>query len=509
MLGTLCLAWVELLYPFGRDQGNYAYPAWAWLEGQMPYRDVYVFKPPGTVWIHALAQVLFGHSMVAVRILDIGWTVATALTIFAIVRRWSGGNGLAAPAAGLLYSFLYTNFDFWNTCQTDGWFNLPLALAILLTTRVWTRESKDGVLVVAGALLGLAMMFKYTAAAMALPIAGILLAAAWPDRRFARLFGQLALGVVGAAAVIGATGYWLWANGAIAGFLDSQAVLVPAYVAKTGKTSGFLDKPALLYDRLTKLKELRFELLLLCLGLPLVAVRFRREPAMLFAVLWYVGGLASTVAQNKYFRYHFLSTLPGAAILGAFAVAAALQVARSFHRRAPAVLALAMAIALFASSNFPPRFVVGARVLTGDMTLRQYWKRKDFKLDKKPLVQVYDAADRVAALSEPGERVFLWGYDPVINFVAKRLTVSRFLYNYPFAVSWGDRRYEDELMGALRATPPEWFVLASDDANKTVTGNPADSKQLFDEFPALNQFVAERYAEVETVNRYTIYRRNP
>lgn len=508
MVGTLCLAWVGLLYPFGRDQGNYAYPAWAWLEGQMPYRDVYVFKPPGTVWVHALAQVLFGHSMVAVRILDIGWTVATALVIAAIVRRWSNG-GYAAPAAGLLYSFLYTNFNFWNTCQTDGWFNLPLALAILLTTRVWTRESKDAVLLAAGALLGLAMMFKYTAAAMALPIAGILLAAAWPERRFGQMGVRLTLGVAGAAIVIGATGAWLWINGAIPGFVDSQAVLVPAYVEKTGKASGIDGGLGMLWDRLTKLRELRYELLLVALGAPFVAARARREPALLFGLLWYLGGLASTVAQNKYFRYHFLSTLPGTAILGAFVVAWALGLAQRAHRLAPAVLAAAIAITLFATSNFPPRFLVGARVVTGDMTLRQYWKDKDFKLDKHPLLQVFDAADRVEALSKPGDRVFLWGYDPVLNFLAQRLTVSRFLYNYPFAVSWGDRRYEDELMGALRATPPEWFVLASGDANKTVTGNPADSKQLFDEFAALNQFVAQGYTEVEAVNRYTIFRRNP
>ena len=102
---ALCLVSGGLFFPFGRDQGNYAYPAWAWLDGQMPYRDVYVFKPPATVWVHALAQLLFGHSMVAVRILDLGWTVATALCIVtlhhgdrAALDALRGGSGAVGDA---------------------------------------------------------------------------------------------------------------------------------------------------------------------------------------------------------------------------------------------------------------------------------------------------------------------------------------------------------------------------------------------------------------------------
>ena len=522
LLGALALSSVELLFPFGRDQGNYAYPAWAWLEGQMPYRDVYVFKPPATVWVHALAQLLFGHSLVAVRILDLGWTAATALTISAIVRRWTSASGtgtpprpalagpLAGPAAGLLYAFLYTNFDFWNTCQTDGWFNLPMALAILLTTRVWTGESANRMLLVAGALVGLAMDFKYTAAAMTLPIAGVLGLAALRDRKLGLLTGRAALGVTGAVLVLGATAFWLWVNGAMPGFLDSQTALLPAYVAKTGKSQGLLHKFAVVYSRLSTLPELRFELALVSLGLPVVAMRARRDPRVLLALLWYAGGLISTIAQDKYFRYHFLSTLPGAAVIGALAIDALLGVVRRrLGARAQAVAAMVVAALLIAPSNYPARYGIAARTLTGSLTLREYWSQKAFKLDKKPLIEVYDAADRVAALSKPGDRVYVWGFDPLINFMANRLTVSRFLYNYPFAVSWGDPRYEDELMTALRATPPSLFVVASNDVNKGVTGNEADSRALFESFAALKAFVTEGYTEVEQVHSYTIYRKKP
>ena len=44
---------VSLIYPFGRDQGSYGYAGWVLLDGGVPYRDVFVFKPPMTVVVHA------------------------------------------------------------------------------------------------------------------------------------------------------------------------------------------------------------------------------------------------------------------------------------------------------------------------------------------------------------------------------------------------------------------------------------------------------------------------
>ena len=75
---------VSLIYPFGRDQGSYAYAGWVLLERGAPYREVFVFKPPMTPWVHAIALWLFGVNTWAIRVLDIGWNALTALTIAAI-----------------------------------------------------------------------------------------------------------------------------------------------------------------------------------------------------------------------------------------------------------------------------------------------------------------------------------------------------------------------------------------------------------------------------------------
>ena len=73
------IAWVVIIgsalsiatFSFGRDQGIYAVVGDGILRGEMPYRDLWDFKPPGIFLVHALSQALFGKHMFAVRLLEV------------------------------------------------------------------------------------------------------------------------------------------------------------------------------------------------------------------------------------------------------------------------------------------------------------------------------------------------------------------------------------------------------------------------------------------------------
>ena len=62
MLIVALLGAPSLIYPFGRDQGEYATVATELLSGRMPYRDVFSVKPPLTDLVHVGALAIFGHS---------------------------------------------------------------------------------------------------------------------------------------------------------------------------------------------------------------------------------------------------------------------------------------------------------------------------------------------------------------------------------------------------------------------------------------------------------------
>ena len=134
-----------------------------------------------------------------------------------------------------------------------------------------------------------------------------------------------------------------------------------------------------------------------------------------------------------------------------------------------------------------------------------------------------DLADHLRDTTAPDERVFVWGFDPTVNVRAQRRTTSRFLYNYPFRVDWGNTDYERELMDALRADPPRVVVVAACDITYGITGTRRDSWWYFRHLAPLRAFVEEGYTLETTVGkgqrylpngqktrapRYRVYRRN-
>src|SRR6516225_2389052 len=65
-----------LVFSFGRDQGIYAVVGDGILHGKVPYKDLWDFKPPGIFFVYALAQGIFGKSMLAPRLLEVIGLVA-------------------------------------------------------------------------------------------------------------------------------------------------------------------------------------------------------------------------------------------------------------------------------------------------------------------------------------------------------------------------------------------------------------------------------------------------
>jgi hypothetical protein len=60
-----------LTFAFGRDQGIYALVGEGILQGKVPYKDLWDFKPPGVFFVYALAQGVFGKNMMAPRLVEV------------------------------------------------------------------------------------------------------------------------------------------------------------------------------------------------------------------------------------------------------------------------------------------------------------------------------------------------------------------------------------------------------------------------------------------------------
>lgn len=499
---------VTLLSPFGRDQGNYAYSAWEWLHGRMLYSGVFVFKPPMTSLVHAFAQVLFGASMTSIRVLDVGWTALTAL----VTARCSAHlfrHRLSALAAGLLVPAFQFLPGWWGTAQTDGWMGLPCLLALLLILEGGGGTARS-VAYLAGTLVGVAMLFKYVAAAFVLG----LIVASFPVRSSGPRSVLLTLGVgaLGLMTPLMLCAAWLATNGAMDAFLDCQFSLVPGYVTGTGR-------PGLAYGMSSLLRWLtgdpRFHCVVIALpGLILAVARLARgHRGCGVALAWLGAGLASYLSQGKYFDYHLLALVPGLALVGGLGIGWGLDHVYTFIPTPSLQRGLTLGLLLLAPglTPYPRSFGIAAQILRGDRTLEEYWHTDPaFVLPDYALPEVLGVARWLREHTGPEDRVFVWGFEPTIQFVAQRDTVSRFLYNYPFAAVWaGEARYGAELLAELRASPPRYIVVGSRDATPYVTGNRLDSRALFLAFEELRLFVEDGYQPAGRLGRYTFFQPTP
>ena len=475
---SLLAALPSLFWRFGRDQGIYAYTAWAWLHGDAPYRDVYVFKPPGTVFVHALAQALFGADMTAIRLLDMGVQAATAALLAGLVATWARDRSVGLWA-GLLYGPAYYCYGFWHTAQTDGWFNPLAAAALLLVSRARGRLVAASVL--AGLAVGVAVVLKYTALALGLPLVLAILRSPRgpepaPPRRVAAAAACAAI-----PAPLLLTFGWMAAAGLFQGYLESQR-LVLGYAANT------MPDP-LAFDWVRWVTQPEYRLGFPMLGLGLLAglaltARGRRPRGLLVWGAWLLAAAASLVSQGRFFEYHSLPLVPLFAWAGAWLAAPLARWLDGWRRGLSAVLVLVLMLVHTTPSSW---LRIGERIAGHAVALAG-----------GPPVEVAPSRyERVAAVirahTDPHETVYVWTYDPVVMFLAERRQVSRFLYNYPMVVAWQDGRARRELLEALEEAPPAMFVVGSRDAAKHVTGNPHDSKRSFEAFTELRDWVDAHY----------------
>jgi 4-amino-4-deoxy-L-arabinose transferase-like glycosyltransferase len=159
LLLVLFLGSTSLIYPFGRDQGEYAYIASAWLQGKVIYKEVFNVKPPLTHLLHVLALKLFGHSMVAIRLFDLLWQCATAVVILLISNLLYNKNRIGVLSAAL-YGFYYYSVNYWHIAQTDGFITLPLSLSVLMFL-IAREKNKPFLWISSGMFLGISVLLKY------------------------------------------------------------------------------------------------------------------------------------------------------------------------------------------------------------------------------------------------------------------------------------------------------------------------------------------------------------
>jgi hypothetical protein len=150
-----------LVYPLGRDQGEFATIGRGILNGRIPYVDLWNPKPPAVFYVYAAAIALAGDgSTIGLRALDLALMPLVMIGLYVISLRLFGqsvGRRIGWIAAALFGLFYFTE-TFWTLTQNDGLALVPMTGALYSTIEAArSRSGKRGARIhaaIAGLLAG-------------------------------------------------------------------------------------------------------------------------------------------------------------------------------------------------------------------------------------------------------------------------------------------------------------------------------------------------------------------
>lgn len=512
MGSMVLLVLLILTFGYGRDQGIYAVVARTVLEGGMPYRDAFDFKPPGIYLVYAFSRALFGNAWWGVRLLEGIGAAATVYGLVTLSRRW-WGEWRIGLVGGALYLLVHAQLDFWHTAQPETFGGMLTVAGLVIGA---TRPRRQGGafplwrLVFAGVVFGCAGLLKP-------PLAGAgAVLAFWHaiplarEKRFKHALRPLLLVLVGGVIPFALCLAWFAAKGALDALHETLFVFTPHYTKL-----GWKDRHVfgLLYQAfaqwLVSFCSLMSVGLLIGLAAHRQAYKGRREVILLLGII--AMQLLGVALQGKFFPYHYAACWPVTGLVAGVAW---------WHLWTKAIRRGKLAVAAFASF-----FVVAAslRTATKDVS-NSFWRRSAtrasaFLLGESTLAKgdelasvadVNAAANREVA-AELGRRVpvdgyvYIWGFEPVIYDLADRRFASYYIYNVPQRVDWAAPPARRRLLDDLAAHPPDAIVVVHHDVFPMVTGNGIGSSDVLEtDFPQLGELM-RAYGKVKRIQDFDIY----
>lgn len=501
-----------LLFSFGRDQSIYAMVADTLLSGGMPYRDAWDFKPPGIFVVYALAQAIFGKTMLAPRLLEVAGLLLSILAFQYLAKTFFGDRRIGL-IGGALAALIHAQLEFWHTGQPETFGGYLTIAALVLTVADVPRRRAWMAWAGVGVLFGMAFLLKP-------PLGGgaIVCAAYLARREHARtgrtLSGLLPFVTAGAASAlpIVACGLWFKARGAWDALSWTMFQFTPGYT-KLGWTSK--SAPEMFYWGLEEL-FFRFSALVAfgCIAAAVQRPRHLREREGLFLILGVVSvHLAGIAMQGKFFQYHYAATLPLVAFIGGLGLyklwrrclGAGLGGVLAFF--AFVIVATSMRIAVRDLGSFWDRSLLrlGYLTRTGSVHSREVLDRELYRVADYDLDENRAIALELARRVPEDAPVFVWGFEPGIYWLADRKPASRYIYDVAQRVSWDRERARRELMADLNARPPAAIVVQHGDRFTWVTGDDFDSAQALAGYAPLRDLIDTRYALATSVGDFDLY----
>ncbi len=486
------------------DEAIYATTADALSRGDLLYRDVVDHKPPLIYHVYQLGFAVLGpydtqgaHAMVVLAVL------LTAAFLFAARKAEDAPSALAGAGLFLVFSTTWHDYDA-LAANCELFVLAPQTAAAWLLLRDFRKgRGGAGTHLAVGCLVGVSALFKYQGLTFLGVSVGMLAWARMAGRMTsARLVALAACQLVGAALpgclyLVGcasagnaeATLYWFRFNFSYVGAGLTGTAALSRGLARLAMIGG----TALLAYGLGLAAAVSVAIRAVKAARPSAGVE-PPSPSAVLGLLWLITSAIAVTAGGRFFGHYFHLVLAPLCLL---AGPGALRLWRAGRVQRAVVVALCAvpALTFFALASV-------ARPLAAELDERE---------------PSYDrVAARIAELTSPADRVFVWGNSPQLYVLARRPMGTRFSFcNYMTGESPGTPTETGQWSADGNQLPAAWDMLLADLESRrpsllvdaAAAGWDGYDKFPMARYPRLASYVAEHYASLETVDGVPLYRR--
>jgi hypothetical protein len=418
----------SLEQPFDNDSGANAYHARLIGAGEPLYGTHHsAHHLPGIQYTYALAFLLFGDSVWAVKFLLIPWTIVTAYLVYRLgLLVMDRVTGLLAA---IFYVILTTHLGLTGTtAQTELFANLPRLAAILVLIFLVVGRAEPWKFILVGLLSAIAFLYKAVYLSP-LGVAGfVLLVELWQDRT-----------IPGAWRLTIRRGLWVGL-----GFLGGLFIVI-TYFGLLGLLPRFLLVFSLgqqyvdfrntnpIYSQLWPLFPFwtlaanNAVLLIFSLaGLSMMLIHKTVRSSMAFyVVIWYLFSFVEATATRILFAHYYLLMVPPLALLAAWFL---LRLYRDTMERAQingrfyantlliGLLAITLSLSIAGNYQYYKHYV---RYRLGQASYDEFlilgWPGIGLQL-----VQVQELADYLQERTAPTDRIYYWSGNVQLYYLANR-----------------------------------------------------------------------------------------
>lgn len=413
--------------PFERDEGEYAYIAWRSGFHELPYRDWIDQKPPAIFWVYQAALSLPMTPICAVHVMGLLVSAATGVAFFFLashfIRRF-----WAVVSAALLVLLSADPLVQGTAANTELFMLLPLVLSqVALMAAVSTAASgRHPILpsLLAGVFAGVAVAFKQVAI-FNWPLLIFLYALfdTGPGR-WRRTLSFTSCTIAGFSAVWGGIMWYFALQHGLKDLIYNVLTHNLEYVQAVPWAIRLKNCLQTLHS-LSHSEALIWLLAVAGLAVPAITKKMK---VFLFLSGWMLASFAGVSASGYYFPHYFQQMLP-ALVLAATLGADALESAGLWKTLPLGIRRAAIGAAL----GLLPVFVLYPFVFSYSPAeaVRQIYPGSVF-------AEMPELAGRLAQITRPEDRVFVFGAESELFFYAHRVSATRYIFLFPLYGPYSD-----------------------------------------------------------------------